>query len=244
MRKELKELREQLKVLSTGKGGKGKSTKKRAHKDAGSVRPSGKAAEEEREVRRGFARKQQPPSLSRKSGKGRGHAVPKRSTKPARKEAEEREWKSRSPQKPRPKKGTSLITSQRESRPSKRNQRTGDFKPQIREQGRALQGHGCDNRRCWNCRQRGHLRWQCPHRKNSPSIVHEAIVESRPPRNEPANMRAIGSDAARKPASGHVFAPANDCEARRESSVTAAALGCWYCTAGNVPVSWLPWGNH
>ena len=68
-----------MKVLSADKGGKGKPAKKRARQDAGSGRPPGKAAKEEREVRRVYARKQQPLSLSGKSGKGRGHGVPKRS---------------------------------------------------------------------------------------------------------------------------------------------------------------------
>ena len=96
--------------------GKGKPLMKRARKDAGSVRPSGRAVEEEIKVKRGFAKKQQLPSVSRKTGKYRGQIVPKRSPKcsgptmPATMEGKERERKSRSPQKPRPKKGKSLTT--------------------------------------------------------------------------------------------------------------------------------------
>ena len=74
-------------------------------------------------------------------------------------------------------------------------------------------------------------------------MVHEAIAEFQKLMHDSAKVRAIRSDAARKLVSMQVLALVKDCEARRESSVTAAALGCWYCAAGNVPVSWSPWGQ-
>ena len=58
LRRKLKEVRKQMKVLSASKGDKGKPANKRALDDAGSVRPSGKAAEEERKARRGFVSEQ------------------------------------------------------------------------------------------------------------------------------------------------------------------------------------------